>query len=234
MTDPKNITIFAIPYLTLCAVLFHIAYWDTFNLNGLSYISVSDIFKSAVYPILSTSIFTFIGLFIGGYLASDTNDVAPNEPYEKTSWFKALFIVILFITWTFCLHLLDYLPSNYKWLIWPILAGLPLNGILYYSKLLNFFQTTNRYRFAFMNLLTYLPFIFFASGKIESEKIQNNIEYKYSTRIITDTTNNAFKVDTIKYLGTTEKNIIFTDLKNNSIFLIKSDKIDTLILKTKK
>ena len=233
MTDPKNITIFAIPYLTLCAVLFHIAYWDTFNLNGLSYISVSDIIKSAVYPILSTSIFTFIGLFIGSYLASDKDDIAPNEPYEKTGWVKALFIVITFISWMFCLHLLDYLPSEYKWLTWPILAGLPLNAILYYSKLLNFFQTTNRYRDAFINLLTYLPFIFFASGKIESEKIQNNIEYKYSTRISPATNNNAIKVDTIKYLGMTEKNIIFTDLKNESIFLIKSDNIDTLILKTK-
>ena len=65
MTDPKNITIFAIPYLTLCAVLYHIAYWDTFNLNGLSYISVSDIIKSSVYPLLSTSTFGLIGIYIG-------------------------------------------------------------------------------------------------------------------------------------------------------------------------
>ena len=234
MTDPKNITIFAIPYLTLCAVLYHIAYWDTFNLNGLSYISVSDIIKSSVYPILSISIFPFIGLFIGSYLGSDLDNTPLDESYEKTDLFKVFIIVVLFIVWVFSMHLLDYLPSEYKWLIWPIVAGFPLNVILYYSKLQFFVPTRNRYRNAFINLLTYLPFIFFGSGKIESEKIQNNIEYKYSTNISADTTNNAIRVDTIKYLGTTEKNIIFTNLKNETIFLIKSDNIDTLILKTKK
>ena len=233
MTDPKNITIFAIPYLTLCAVLFHIAYWGTFNLNGLSYISVSDIIKSSVYPFLSTSTFVLIGIFIGNYLASDKDDINLDEPSDN-GILKVLFIIVAFVLWVFFLHLLDKLNSEWKWTIWPILAALPLNFILYRSKLLNLLNTSNRYRNAFISLLIYLPFIFFATGKIESEKIQNNIEYKYLTRSKNIVTNNAITLDTIKYLGTTEKNIIFTDLKNETIFLIKSDNIDTIILKTKK
>ena len=234
MTDYKNITIYLIPYLTLCAVLFHIAYWDTFNLNGLSYISVSDIIKSSIYPLLSISIFPLLAIFISGYLSSDKEEFIVNAPQEKTTILKIVLIGVIFIIWFILLALLDFLTLEYKWLVWPILAGLPLNGVLYYSQSIHYSQTNNRYKSAFINLLIYLPFVFYASGKIESGKIQNNIEYKYSIRIHTDTANNAITVDTIKFLGTTEKNIIFTDLKNESIFLIKSDIIDTLILKTKK
>jgi len=70
MKDPKIISLVLIPYLTICSVLYHIAFWDTFNLNGLLYISISDILKSAAQPIglvfissvLSVLFLYFIGL----------------------------------------------------------------------------------------------------------------------------------------------------------------------------
>ena len=53
MKELTNFSLLLIPYLTICGALYHISYWQIFDLNGLAFINVIDIIKSSVYPILS-------------------------------------------------------------------------------------------------------------------------------------------------------------------------------------
>ena len=216
-------------------MLFHIAYWDTFNLNGLSYISVSDILKSAVYPIISTMIFVFIGSFIGSFTGNNPKQNNYESYYDDGNISKLFLFIILvsFVAWIFLIFFILSFKFEYKWFIWAYVASFPLFMVIGEDKILTKVISDRNYRIVIADFIIYLPFLAFASGKYKSEQIQNNSKYTYSTRSHINPVNNLIFMDTIKYLGNTDKNFIFTDLNNKSIFIIKSDNIDTLILKTK-
>ena len=236
MTDYKNITILTIPYLTFCAVLYHIAYWGTFNLNGLSYISVSDILKSSISPIIYTMAFVFLGVFLGGYFG---NDPLIKEQIEQPSTknknkLGVLLDIGLIVIWFFLMFFILSLDFEYKWFIWAIIASFPLSIIFDDDKILNGVIADRNQRKSATLFIILLPFLSFSTGKYQSEQIQNNSKYRYSIRRNINPVNNQILTDTVKYLGNTERNFIFTDLKNTTIFIIKSDNIDTLVLMDKK
>ena len=65
----------------------HIAYWDTFSINGLELISVTDIIKSSVYPIL-ISLFFRCGDFIlpaKWFLRSGSTNKEPTDREKGVS-----------------------------------------------------------------------------------------------------------------------------------------------------
>lgn len=72
MRISKSVSILLIPYFTVCSGLYHVAFWDTFNLNGLAYIGISDLIKSFIYPFLTFGLTIFIGIIIVSLLTALT------------------------------------------------------------------------------------------------------------------------------------------------------------------
>ena len=132
MKDIKNIPFLLIPYLTICGALYHISYWETFGMNGVSILSHSN-------------------------------------------------------------------------------------------------------RFSIIYVLVFVLLFSFTSGKYHSENILNNHSFKY-IKIIQSPTEHIMKAknDTLKFLGSSELNLYFTNLNNSEILIIKNNNIDTLILIDKK
>ena len=83
--------------------------------------------------------------------------------------------------------------------------------------------------FIFMSML-YFPMFSIATAAQDAEAILNNKSYKYSINASTISSNNTIIKDTIKFIGLTSDNFIFTDLKNSKIIFFKKDTM-TLYIK---
>jgi hypothetical protein len=234
--DPKNIPLFLIPYLTLCGALYHLTYWDTFNLNGLAFISLSDIIKSSVYPVF-TILFTVVyNLTIQNLILPSNVDPKLNAPPKKgvsnmallISYIIASFLVVII------LYLIKY-KSPDKLIWFGLLNALFPSIYLINNGFLKGQFISERARRLAIDLIVFIPVVAYYTGKYKSELIYQNLQYKYS--INADIYHNIIRStssDTLKFIGNTEKHFVFTDLNNSKIFFIKSDNIDTLILYDKK
>jgi hypothetical protein len=233
MNDLKNFSIWTIPFLTICAGLYHLAYWDTFDINGLAYISLGDVIKSFLYPFISAVIMFYIGIIIANFFMP--KQFFPEGDGSKTKIGKVLnsrwCIEILLLLWLILIYLLYNHGQVYRWVLWGFVTGyVPW---LYLNKI-GFLSTTflnNRIRNAFLIVIIYLPIYSFSSGKINSEMVKNNIKYELITEIKSDSIDKP--TDTLKLLGFTGNHYFITNLKNQYTLIIASEKIDFIKYKTK-
>lgn len=230
MKDPKNITLILIPYITICGAFFHIAYWDTFCINGLAFITISDIIKSSVYPFLSSAFFIFIGMF-AGLVFNPFEKHLPAGQGKETKVGKKLNSKVgssvILIIWIILLYvIIHYGITPFRWLVFGFLAALPPAIWLDSTGIWSNIFSNHKIRLVVFELMFYLPVFAFSIGKFNSELIYTNEKYKYT--IIQNSGKN--QSDTLKLLGTTEKHFIFSDLKNTKELFLKSDNLDTLVL----
>lgn len=233
MNDLKNFSIWAIPFLTICGGVYHLAYWDTFDINGLAYIGLSDIIKSFMYPFLSAIVMFVIGIIIGNFIMP--SNFFPNGDGSNTRIGKVLntrwCIEILIMIWIILIFLLYNHGSIYRWTLWGFITGyvpwLYLNKIGFLSD----YFLNNRIRNSFLLVLIYIPIFSFSSGKLNSEIIKDNIKYQYVTDLNSKDIN---QTDTLKLLGFTGKHYILTDLKNEYTLIVESEKIDFIKIQIKK
>lgn len=234
MKELTNFSLLLIPYLTICGALYHISYWQIFDLNGLAFINVIDIIKSSVYPILSILFLTICSniffLFVDpfGFYLFDSEGA--NTKVGKLLNTNVGIKLSIFIWLTLLSSFFVFDLNTGRWYVFGTLASVPPAIILHNSEILSGFAKNLKIRFLIFQILVYLPVFAFATGKYESETIFRNGKYKYIEKL----SKNKSKVDTLKVLGMTDKYIVLSNLKNSEIIFLKSDKIDTLIVKTKK
>lgn len=220
----------------MCGALYHLTFWDTFNINGLAFLSLSDIIKSSFYPVFTILFAVAYNLTIQNLILPSNAEPKPNAPLRKGISNMAL-LISYFIA--MCLVALILYFTNYKSpdkLMW---FGL-LNAIFPSAYLTNngFLKgqfLSERARRLAIDLIVFIPVVSYYTGKYKSELIYQNSQYKYSINTNIDSTiiRNT-SPDTLKFIGNTEKHFVFTDLNNAKVFFIKSDNIDTLVLYDKK
>lgn len=230
MKDTKNISLLLIPYLTVCGVVYHISYWDTFGLNGLSFISASDILKSAVYPIITSSLW-IIPWALGHFEASRHQTVIDSDTILEKKWQQNLF----FIVWLGLTNLIYFTNFYSKWQVFAFVASLLPTIYLFETNVLKSVITKSFDRLSFIFILIFLLTFSFSSGKYQSEKILKNQAYKY-IKNIPSTTKQRMNTpnDILKFIGSTDKSLFFADLNNSTILIIKDSNIDSLFLYDKK
>ena len=235
MKDIKNLPLVFIPYLTICGGLFQIAFWDTFNINGLSFISLTDIIKSSIYPIIWSGfifLFTTVVFYFDNQKRFETLDI--NTVQTKSLKTMAI-IFITALTIYFVLFFLTNLKKDpYRFLVFGFNIASFIAAIFISKRIFIKYFTSYLTYLIFIDIIIFLPIFSFYIGQYESYQIKDNFKYKYAINKKTDPTNNLIVNDTIKFIGNTEKNIVFTDLKNERILFIKNENIDTLVLFDKK
>jgi hypothetical protein len=232
--DYKTLLIFSIPYFTACGGLYHLAFWSTFDINGLAYIGLQDVIKSFVYPFISLFI-----LFVFSVILNETifrtDKIFPSGGGRTTNLGKKLNsnigISISLIVWLTIVLILFFNDNIDRWYLWAIVTGMMPATFLDRIELLHNYINNERIRKYTIWLLVYIPIFSFASGKYQSQLIQQNIKYKYTLRQKFVPNSNTFATDTLKFIGNTDKQIFLTDLNNSTIFILRTDNIDTLILK---
>ena len=222
-----------IPYLTACGALYHISYWNTFNINGLSLISVSDILKSTVQPVGWV-------LFMLIYNAIVLNFIRPpfgeNNKERKGISNKALFIshlTLLIVYVIVGIIFKNFLIEGIFFLGfigWSFLTLYLTNN--YYFK--SYFESEKMRRFC-INVLVAIPLIGNLGGTYRSRLIYENLEYKYILRNVYEK-NAVLKTssDTLKFVGITEDFFIFTPLNNSELIFLNKANINDMALKDKK
>ncbi len=230
----KSFSIFSIPYFSACGGLYHIAFWGTFNINGLEYIGISELIISFVYPFLS-----FFGFFLIGFLFNrliiDREQILPHGGGRDTSVGKFLnskiVITFLVILWLFIVIFLYKHDSTGRWIIWAILVGIVPFLYLDRSGFLIEAIENHKLRINIIQTLIYIPIFSFAAGKYNSELIYKNQEFKYTVVSNINSGEIYPHIDTLKLLGRTENYLFLSDLANNTTLMLRSESVDSLILK---
>lgn len=212
-------------------------FWDKFNINGLSFISITDILKSAVYPIFSVLLAVVYNLTIQNLILPSTADNSAKPLLKKGIGNFTLFGVYLLLS--FFAALIFYLTKTYNdpynYIIYGGINAIAFSVFLINNGFLAGQFYSERMRRLIIDLIVFFPVVSYYTGKYNSEQIYQNLKYKYSITTITDpTTNLNTSSDTLKFIGKTESHFAFTDLKNAKILFVKSDIVDTLTLFDKK
>ena len=222
--------------MTLCGALYHLTYWDTFNINGLAFISLSDIIKSSVYPVFTILFAVIYNLTIQNLILPSNADLNENRLPRKGVSNMTLFVI--YIISSILINLIIYWTKSKspdRYLSFGLLNALLPSIYLSNNGFLLGHFTSERARRLAIDLIVFIPVVSFYTGKYKSEIIYQNLQYKYSIKTnIDNTIIRNTSSDTLKFIGNTEKHFVFTDLNNTKTFFIKSDNIDTLILCNKK
>jgi hypothetical protein len=232
MENLKIVSILLLPYFIICGGLYHMAFWGTFDINGLEYIGISEIVKSFVYPFLSTTFVLIIGSLIQEYAWIE---VFPHGGGTNSSLGKKLNskagITIGLIMWS-ALSIITYKTADsFSWFSWAVIfASVPYLMLDRFGVFQNLFQN-QKIRLQLIKFLVFVPALSFAAGKYQGELIQKNKKYKYIVTKNHSIDPGILKADTFKLIGMSDKHIFMTDLKNSFILILRSDKVDTLILK---
>lgn len=237
MKDYRPLLLFSIPYLTVSAGLYHLAFWSTFDINGLAYIGLQDVIKSFVFPFISVFILFVLGVSLNEIFLSFSSfddKLVPgggrNGKIGKKLNSKIGISIILFI-WLITVLILYSIDNVGCWIIWAAVTGLVPVTVIDRNEIFHEFIENNKLRKYTIWILVYIPIFSFASGKYQSQLIHKNLKYKYTVRQKAIPNSDSYTVDTLKFIGNTGRQVFFTDINNSTIFILRADNIDTLILK---
>lgn len=234
MKDYKPLLLFSVPYLTISAGLYHLTFWSTFGINGLAYIGLQDIVKSFVFPFISLFILFIFGVALNEIFFGIDKNIQPGGGRNINIGKKLnskIGISLALIFWLTIVIVFYNIDSVERWYIWAGFTGIV--PIVLFDRIEIFYDYIEnaRIRKYAIWILVYIPIFSFASGKYQSQLIQQNIKYKYTIRQKEILNSNSYTIDTLKFIGNTDKQVFLTDLNNSTIFILRADNIDTLILK---
>lgn len=167
-------------YFVAVGVLYLWGYWPTFQVNILEYAGLTDVIKTAAYPIASFFIFFALGAVMGEFLAHE--DAFPagggvNTPTGRVLRKLAPYLVVVYLAGTVLLFLFG--PKE-KWRILPVLVGLPLYLVARRHELLSDLIAHDKVRSTLIFLLAVLPFFAYGHGKLKAVAIVSGEEYTFT------------------------------------------------------
>lgn len=234
MKDYKPLLLFSVPYLTVSAGLYHLTFWSTFGINGLAYIGFQDIIKSFVFPFISLFILFIFGVSLNEIFLSFDKKLPPGGGRNRNIGKKLnskIGISLALIIWLTIVLILYFIDNVYLWFIWAGVTGIVPVTFFDRIEIFHDYIENARIRKYAIWILVYIPIFSFASGKYQSQLIQQNLKYKYTIRQKAIPNSNSYTIDTLKFIGNTDKQVFLSDLNNSTIFILRTDNIDTLILK---
>lgn len=210
-------------YLIVCGGLYHLSFWDTFDINGLTLISSTDILKDSLYQLLDFNYILYFGYFIVVFFGLVFFSADKNWSFIKLSAFLGFISPFAFL----------YCILKYEKIFIAIPKPIMLGVFFIFLSGFSFTYLTNYIKIDIKSVNYYikfplfiLPLLAFLAGKDSSQKIFNNQEYLYTTSEYSDSI-----IDTLKLIAKTNSYHIFTDLKNSQLKIINNNSIDTIILK---
>jgi hypothetical protein len=224
MINSQNYLLIIVPYLTLCCGLYELTYWMLFSINAFNVITIQDIVTSSISPLILSFITSSIGFYFASKLYRKkgyfTNEDTLKTGKKENRFVLSMFLFIILIG--LLVSIIFFIPGdNYK--AYAMIGGM----ILYIFTDINFifakdFNPKLDKRFLLM-VMIYFPLICIAEAFADGDKIINNKAYKFA--IISQNTETTKTSDTLKLVGISNEKFIFTNLKNEIIYFIKSDTI---------
>jgi len=224
----KQIILFATSYSFLLAILYLYAFWSSFNINFLEHISISDILKASIYPLLGIIIGLTLGTIIGEYLLQGEN----KKPPEKRKRFQrqvnfllfAWYISMAYNAFDSGLYMLwFYIPMG----IFPPAVAATRKFLLEKELLKPYYSIGIWYYIA---LLICIPIMSFGIGKSNSHKILNNSSVRYAKTSQFNDKQDFGEQKQIKYIGLGGNYYFFLSIDNSKLYILNSDEVKILEL----
>ncbi len=231
MEKIKNVILILASYLTVCGVFYQLIFWSFFDINGLSFFSISNIITTSLYPITKQTwifviavAFMFLYLWRFGYtpIQNDINTFhADSVKKTKTSFIdkvavgSLLFGILIII---FSLITEDWMFLKISSLCFAQGTILLFNLRLFKDKLVD------------NSVQMILLFFLLSSAAQAIEDAKQIIENKQYNFILKEFDNRR---DTLKYLGNNENSFYFTPTDNSRIIVFKSDTLTLYFYKPK-
>ncbi len=225
-------------YLFICGSLYLIGFWSTFDINVFSFISIYDIPKNFVYPLMISQAYFVVNMITGQYilhssfLNNDSKDIdffiEINEewPHKKKVLIGALTLIPIWII--VITGLLSIFIENHEKniLYWSIVSLIFSYYLLY--RFVNFPYIKSKItnvllRFFIGHFLTFFPIACFSNGKIESLKIYLNQKKEYFDIINSKNKPQINDPNCLKFLGFVSDKYIYSTLDNHKIFILNKE-----------
>jgi len=231
-------------YLFVCGVLYLIGFWSTFSVNVFSLISIYDIPKNFVFPLLISQGFFVITFITGGIanLNDDREDIRhfvtinPNWSLKKTLIIGVLSLIDLWlIIFTSVLYFVFKRDQTIAifWSLSSITVAYYLLHQFVNIKELKEIIKSKTVRAYVGHVLIFLPISCFSIGKVTSLQIYNNEENKY-VRLITTIPSLESEANTqYKFLGYVSEQVIISSFDNKHIFIYNKTDVNGIELISK-
>jgi hypothetical protein len=242
-TKIKILSALLIPFCFLCAGVYNIGYWTTFNINIFPYLNFTDIITSSIIPViqsLATTIGTYLFSLLSGYhfdlivLRKPAKELKTNESISVASlsgkgklnsfWLKSSSIFKFISIVGYALLIEHFLNLKTKtgtvylaYLILPVI-------FLFLAKLLvkQNLKLDGGYLFAILLFVSLLPSLSYISGRSKGIAIFENTEFEYSTKLLNK--------KPLKFLGKAGDYYILNSVDNSEKYFYSTTEIKTLIL----
>ncbi len=168
-------------YFIAVGVLYLWGYWPTFGVNILEYAGLTDIIKTAAYPIASLFAFFALGAVLGEFLAHE--DALPpgggvHTPAGRIFRRIAPYLAVAYLAGTLLLFVFG--PDE-KWRILPVLVTLPIYFVGRRYRVLSDLVANDNVRSILIFLLSALPFFAYGHGRLKAAEIVSGYEFSFSS-----------------------------------------------------
>jgi hypothetical protein len=223
----KILLAFAIPYLTLCAGLWHIGYWSTFDINILEHLDIADIIKSFIYPFISSVAFYFGGqiiislIFQNSLLWQKEFKYGGAEEAIKPKRLKVIRYIIAGLTIVLLVLIFRY-GGDERW-IWSFFIIATYIGVALNNKgFLSEFIPERNLRLNFVFTIVLIPCMSFGFAKEKAHAIYDNHNKEATIVFIAVSQNQepAYSNNKYKLLGVASDYIFIMTLDNKSIIML--------------
>jgi hypothetical protein len=242
-------------YFYVCGAIYLIGFWDTFNLDISSFVGLSDVPKSFVFPFIVSNTLFFFGFFVHSRLAKEFDSlekkkeeleaqlVELGKPAKKPSnkkiksarvdfliyFFNLNTFIVIFAILAVNLHS-KYHHSMLFWFIATLLFALFLVLKLSKLSLIERFVKTVEIKIYVRYFFILFPVIAFLTGKGQSLRIYNNIEYKTIKTIKSNKIQPVIDSIDLKMLGFLGDRAIVSTLDNKKIVVFSQDIYEGMVL----
>jgi hypothetical protein len=216
-------------YFIAVGVLYLWGYWAAFKINILEYAGLTDIIKTAAYPIASSFVSVIIGTLLGGIGRDSRNDELNWFQKQLKKWFgliQTIYVGTLLIVFFFF--------PEWKWLWLPYLIALPLSLVLAKQRFFGSMMPNDNTRMIIAFLLAALPAIAFGNGRLKAMDIIDGKSYTYS-KLPIENIEIPKSIEAglkLRYLGQADEYIFFYNPNKKSIVVTKFEQIKSLELES--
>ncbi len=214
------------PYAIFVATLYLWGYWGTFNVNVLEHISISEVVKIAVYPLVSAFIFFVIGVLIGQFIAPGS--ALPPGGGKNTAVARFLnkkigkiLVLFLFVGITISVFK-EFISSPERWFILAIVIAFVVYLPLKSSDFLRNELKSDEVRSAAIFIVSALVPFAYVRGVMNAQNILTGKNFLYQNIDLPNIHGGSAAEPSarLRYLGRLNDRFIFFDpIKEATVFI---------------
>lgn len=227
--DPKRFPFlsFVVPYALATSLLYLFGYWSAFQINILEYVSLPDVIKLAIYPLVIGALLSLFGFCLNVMTTHLIHSGDPEKafiliPHKYARWINW---IVLFLI----LGILVFKRTG----SWYVTAGFSLAFLISFNfvgakKLKNYVPHPSARKIILFSVSIVL-FTSYGRGKENAELILNGKRYKtISTSVFKEKGTAVLNdkkllegLDKLKYVGTAGDYFFFISMDNSRTFVAK-------------